>query len=53
MEIPFNKPYTTGLEISNIAEAIRFGKLAGDGNFTQKVQEFFENKYGFKETKNL
>ncbi len=50
MEIPFNKPYTTGLELTNIAEAIHSGKLCGDGKFTRKVHEFFENRYGFQKS---
>lgn len=48
MQIPFNKIYTTGSEIKNIAKAIQFGKLAGDGKFTQQVQKFFEERYGFE-----
>ena len=50
MEIPFNKPYTTGLELTNIAEAIRSGKLAGDGKFTNKVHDFFKSRYGFQKS---
>lgn len=47
--IPFNKPYITGKEIEYIAEAIQARKLSGDGSFTQKCQQFFKKKYGFKE----
>jgi dTDP-4-amino-4,6-dideoxygalactose transaminase len=50
MIIPFNKPYTTGLEISNISEVIQSGRLAGDGKFTTKVHDFFEKRYGFKKS---
>jgi dTDP-4-amino-4,6-dideoxygalactose transaminase len=50
MEIPFNKPYTTGFELPNIAEAIQSGKLAGDGKFTKKVHDFFEKRYGFQKS---
>jgi len=46
--IPFNKPYLTGKEIRYIEEAVRFGKLSGNGEFTKKCQQFFEGKYGFK-----
>jgi dTDP-4-amino-4,6-dideoxygalactose transaminase len=46
-KIPFNKPYFTGDETKYIEEAVRFGKISGNGYFTQKCQEFFENKYGF------
>ena len=46
--IPFNKPYTTGNEIKNIEQAMRSGKLAGDGMFTQQCHQFFIEKYNFK-----
>lgn len=45
---PFNKPYLTGKEVHYIYEAVSSGKLSGNGNFTKKCQEFFQNKYGFK-----
>jgi len=46
--IPFNKPYLTGKETQYIEQAVRFGKISGNGMFTQKCQKFFEDKYGFK-----
>ena len=46
--IPFNKPYLTGKETQYIEEAVRSGKISGNGIFTQKCQRFFEEKYGFK-----
>ncbi len=46
--IPFNKPYLTGNETKYIEEAVASGKISGNGIFTQKCQEFFEKKYGFK-----
>ncbi|MEW5676292.1 dTDP-4-amino-4,6-dideoxygalactose transaminase [Flavobacterium enshiense] len=46
--IPFNKPYLTGKEAQYIEEAVRSGKISGNGMFTQKCQRFFEEKYGFK-----
>lgn len=46
--IPFNKPFFTGNETKYIEEAVRSGKISGNGNFTKKCQDFFENKYGFK-----
>ena len=46
--IPFNKPYLTGKETAYIEQAVRFGKISGNGEFTKKCQTFFENKYGFK-----
>ena len=46
--IPFNKPYLTGKETQYIEEAVRLGKLSGNGEFTKKCQRFFEEKYAFK-----
>ncbi|MHA3046652.1 dTDP-4-amino-4,6-dideoxygalactose transaminase [Riemerella anatipestifer] len=46
--IPFNKPYLTGKETQYIEEAVKSGKISGNGLFTQRCQSFFEDKYGFK-----
>lgn len=46
--IPFNKPYLTGMEIDYVSDAIKQGKISGDGSYTKKCHEFFETKYGFK-----
>ena len=46
--IPFNKPYLTGNETQYIEQAVRSGKISGNGEFTQKCQQFFEEKYGFR-----
>jgi|SRR5690606_29741853 len=46
--IPFNKPYLTGKETHYMYDAVYIGKLSGNGKFTKKCQEFFEDKYGFK-----
>jgi dTDP-4-amino-4,6-dideoxygalactose transaminase len=46
--IPFNKPYLTGRETHYIEQAVRSGKISGNGMFTQKCQTFFEQKYGFR-----
>jgi len=48
--IPFNKPYFSGNETSYIEEAVRSGKISGDGLFTKRCQEFFETRYGFSKT---
>ncbi len=48
MQIPFNKPYFSGKEISYIKKAIQSGKISGDGMFTKKCHSFFEKEYGFK-----
>ena len=50
MYIPFNKPYLTGKETLYIEEAVKSGKISGNGMFTQKCQSFFEKEYGFKKT---
>lgn len=46
--IPFNKPYLTGKETHYIYQAVSTGKLSGNGYFTNKCQDFFEERYGFK-----
>jgi dTDP-4-amino-4,6-dideoxygalactose transaminase len=46
--IPFNKPYLTGKEAHYLYQAVYSGKISGNGMFTQKCQQFFEEKYGFK-----
>lgn len=46
--IPFNKPFLTGKEAHNMYQAVYTGKLSGNGVFTKKCQQFFEEKYGFK-----
>ena len=48
MMLPFNKPYLTGEETNYIKQAVHSGKISGNGIFTQKCQNFFENKYGIK-----
>jgi dTDP-4-amino-4,6-dideoxygalactose transaminase len=46
--IPFNKPYLHGKEFVYIAQAVATGKISGDGTFTNKCHDFFEQRYGFK-----
>lgn len=46
--IPFNKPFLTGKEAHYMYHAVYTGKLSGNGIFTKKCQQFFEEKYGFK-----
>ena len=46
--IDFNKPYLTGNETKYIEEAVRSGKISGNGMFTKRCQDFFEESYGFK-----
>jgi dTDP-4-amino-4,6-dideoxygalactose transaminase len=46
--IPFNKPYLTGKETDYIKDAVLSGKISGNGKYTKKCQDFFQNRYGFK-----
>lgn len=46
--IPFNKPFLTGKEAHYMYQAVYTGKLSGNGVFTKKCQQFFEEKYGLK-----
>jgi dTDP-4-amino-4,6-dideoxygalactose transaminase len=46
--IPFNKPWLTGKEIEYIKDAVSRGKISGNGYYTQKCHEFFQERYGFK-----
>jgi dTDP-4-amino-4,6-dideoxygalactose transaminase len=46
--LPFNKPYLTGKETQYIEQAVRSGKISGNGEYTKKCQQFFEQKYGFQ-----
>ena len=45
--VPFNKPYLTGKELDYIKEAVLSGKISGDGLFTKRCHQYFEEKYGF------
>ena len=45
--IPFNKPYLTGPETRYIEQAVRLGKISGDGLFTKRCHAFFEQHFGF------
>jgi dTDP-4-amino-4,6-dideoxygalactose transaminase len=45
--IPFNKPYLSGHEMRYIEEAVRSGKISGDGIFTKRCHQYFEQQLGF------
>lgn len=47
LKIPFNKPFQTGLELTYIEDAVQRGHLSGNGYYTQKCQEYFQEKYQF------
>lgn len=44
--IPFNRPYMTGRELYNIADAHFRGRLAGDGQYTQRCHGLLEEITG-------
>ena len=46
--IPFNKPHLTSKEAHYMYQAVAEGKLSGNGAFTKRCQQFFEERYGFK-----
>ena len=46
--IPFNKPHLTGQETKYIEDAVRSGKISGDGMFTKKCHTFFESRYAMR-----
>jgi len=46
--IPFNKPYISGKELWNIAQAHAQGQMAGDGAFTKLCNAWLEDKLGCK-----
>lgn len=46
--IPFNKPYCSGRELKYMEEVCHSTTMSGNGNFTKKCHNFFEEKYGFK-----
>ncbi len=46
--IPFNRPFLTGEETKYIEQAVRQGKISGNGDFTKKCHQFFESRYGIK-----
>ncbi|MBO7051601.1 MAG: dTDP-4-amino-4,6-dideoxygalactose transaminase [Prevotella sp.] len=50
MKIDFNRPFLTGKETHYMYQAVDSKKLSGNGIFTKKCQQFFEDKYGFKKT---
>lgn len=48
MKVPFNKAHLTGKEAHYMYQAVYAGKLSGNGVFTKKCQQFFEERYSFK-----
>ncbi|MGE5405593.1 MAG: dTDP-4-amino-4,6-dideoxygalactose transaminase [Candidatus Saccharibacteria bacterium] len=50
MNIPFNKPCSTGKELGYLEQAIANQKLSGDGPFTQKCHELLSGMLGGSKT---
>lgn len=48
--IPFNKPYLTAKGMDSIYQAVHLGKISGNGTYTKKCLEYFEQRYGFRKT---
>lgn len=48
--IKFNKPYLTGKEAHYLYQAVYSGHISGNGLYTKKCQNFFEQKWGFRKT---
>jgi dTDP-4-amino-4,6-dideoxygalactose transaminase len=48
--IPFNKPYLTGKETHYIEDAVKSGKISGNGKYTKLCQAFFEKNLGVKKS---
>ena len=46
--IDFNRPHLTGKEAHYMYQAVIAGHLSGNGEFTKKCQQFFQERYGFK-----
>lgn len=47
-KIPFNWPHLTGKEVEYISAAHKYGKLAGDGPFTERCHQWLQNLTGSK-----
>lgn len=45
--IPFNKLHLTGKELHYIQEAIAVNHLSGNGSFTKRCHQYFQDRYGF------
>lgn len=48
MKVPFNKPFVVGKELYYIAQAVFAAHLSGDGPYTKKCHQWFEEHLGCK-----
>lgn len=46
--IDFNKPYLSGNESEYINDAVKSGKISGNGKYSKLCNSFFEEKYSIK-----
>jgi dTDP-4-amino-4,6-dideoxygalactose transaminase len=46
MKIPFNKPFTIGRELENIAQAVKQGHLSGDGTYSRLCHRWLQDNLG-------
>lgn len=46
--IDFNRPHLTGKETHYMYQAVYAAHLSGNGEYTRKCQQFFQERYGFK-----
>lgn len=46
-KIPFNKPHLTGKEAHYLYQAVYSGKISGNGIFTKKCHQYFQEHFGF------
>ncbi len=46
--IPFNRPFLAGNELEFIKDAVKRGKVSGNGYYTKACQDFFRQKYGYR-----
>jgi len=50
MIIKFNQPFMAGDEFQNIINGAMAGQISGNGIFTRKCHQFFEERYSIKKT---
>ncbi|MDY0170977.1 MAG: dTDP-4-amino-4,6-dideoxygalactose transaminase [Thermoguttaceae bacterium] len=46
--IPFNKPFIAGKELDYIAQAVAYGNLAGDGEFTEQCSRLLQERFDIR-----
>ena len=47
-QIPYNKPHLTGRETEYIEDAVKSGKISGNGKYTKLCQNFFQDQFSFR-----